>query len=98
MESRTNYKKWAFRLLIYLLIVEAVSFYTVVNFFNDIENSDTFHLRVNILWNLSRVLFLLGSVLTILMLTKKENKNYQYYISLIGYPLFLIFSVVLPFL
>ncbi len=93
-KKETNFKKWAFRFLVYLIFINIAAFYLGVNFANGFDNLDLYESKMTILSLLGTILLLAGIIFTILSVTKKEKKNYQYYISLIGYPLFLIVTIL----
>jgi len=44
---------------------------------------------------LSWIFFIGGCVFLILSIVKKEQKNYQYWVPLLGFPLYLILTVVI---
>lgn len=87
-ESQTNFKKWSFRLFIDLLFSQALIFYHVVT------SAFPQGLVILIFSILSWLFFLGGSVFLILSIVKKEQKNYQYWIAVLGFPLYLIFTVI----
>lgn len=87
-ESQTSFKKWSFRLFIDLLFSQALLFY-------HITTSAFPQGLVILIFSILSWLFLLGgSVFLILSIVKKEQKNYQYWIAIVGFPLYLIFTVV----
>lgn len=92
-KKETNFKKWSFKLLVYVIIINLVIAYLVARFMPLIHNVETFNLRLLILGIVANVLWLIGLVLMILSVVKKETKNYQYYFSVLGYPLYIIFTM-----
>ncbi|GAB4161553.1 MAG: hypothetical protein Tsb0033_19220 [Winogradskyella sp.] len=92
--NETKYKKWSFRLLIYLIIINALVAYLVMNFaigFHDIER---FEQNIGILSLVANLILIVGIVFTILSIKNKEGKNYQFYFSVIGYPIFLVLTLL----
>ncbi len=93
--KNNNFKSWSFRLLIYLLIINIVVFYMVVNFDDGFDNSEKFNQNLYILSMIGNLILLIGVVLTIFSVVKREEKNYQYYTSVIGYPIIMIISFLM---
>ncbi|WP_053976797.1 hypothetical protein [Mangrovimonas xylaniphaga] len=90
--KQTNYKQWAFRVFLYVVAVNLVIAYRVMTFavgFHDIEK---FQRNIAIVSVFGNLLLITGIILTILSIKNEEKKNYQYYISIIGYPFFLILT------
>lgn len=90
----TNYKKWAFKLLIYLIIINITVAYLVFNYAVGIHDAGRFQQNIMILALVGNIILIVGTVLTILSIKNKEEKNYQYYASVIGYGLFIILTVL----
>ncbi|WP_299122196.1 hypothetical protein [uncultured Tenacibaculum sp.] len=88
----TNYKKWSFKLLLYLIIINIVVAYLVFNFAIGLHDSSRFNQNIGTLSIIGNLILLAGIVLTILSIVNKEKKNYQFYISIIGYPIFIILT------
>jgi DMSO/TMAO reductase YedYZ heme-binding membrane subunit len=98
MKKETNYKKWSFKLLIYLILINVAIAYLVYNLavgFNDME---VFNRNTTILSIIASIILVVGIILTILSIRNKETKNYQYYFSIIGYPIFIFFTVLSLFI
>jgi len=95
MESKneTNYKKWSFKFLIYLIIINIAVFYMVVNFANGFDDSEKFNSNLNIISIIGNSILLIGIILLGLSIIKKEKKNYQFYVSFFGYSIFLILVI-----
>lgn len=89
-----NYINWAFRLLIYQLILVIAMTYLIVNFQVGFDNEDQFIQRIFILQLISVLFTIVGSILVVLSITKKEQKNYKFYISMVGYAIILLYSLV----
>lgn len=88
--KNTNYAKWAYKLLVYLFILNLLSFYMTYK--------GSYAPATIVFFNLLNYLFLIsGSVLTLISILNKEKKNNQYYISMIGYSVFLIIQIGLLF-
>lgn len=90
----TNYKKWSFRLLIYLIIINITVAYLVVNYAVGIHDEGHFKRNIRILDLVGIVILIIGVVLTILSIKNKEEKNYQYYAAIIGYLFFTIMALL----
>ena len=92
-----TYKDWSFLFLIFVIILNiVVAFWIVFHLTTaDIEYEKAFSLRILILGVASTIFFLDGSILTILNIVKKESKDYKYYFSVIGYPVFLLVSLLI---
>ena len=92
--NNTNYKKWSFRLFLYLIITNIAIAYLVINYAIGIHDSEIFERNLGILSIVANFILLIGIILIILSITNKEKKDYQFYISIIGYPLFLITTLL----
>lgn len=92
----TNYKRWAFRFLIYLIVLNIIVFYLVVNFMDGFQDSVKFNQNMFIFSSIGTIILITGVIFTILSIVKKEEKNYQYYISIVGYIFFIVLSIILP--
>ena len=92
--KETKYKKWAFRLLIYLIIINLLVTYLVMNFAVGFHDPGRFEQNIGILSLVANLILIVGIVFTILSIKNKEGKNYQFYISVIGYPIFLILALL----
>lgn len=90
--KQTNYKKWSFKLFLYLIIINIVVTYLVINFATGLHDSSRFNQNIGLLSIVGNLILLIGVVLTILSIVNKEEKNYQFYISIIGYPIFIILT------
>lgn len=95
-EKLTNYKRWAFNFLIYLVILNIAVAYVVINFAEGLHDSVRFSQNMLIFSVIGTVILIAGIIFTILSIVKKEEKNYQYYISIIGYIFFTVSSIILP--
>jgi len=96
--KETKYKNWSFRLLIYLIIINGAVAYLVINFVNGFHDFGRLERNIGILSIIANLLLILGIVFTILSIKNKEHKNYQYYFSIIGYPLFIVMTLLSIFL
>lgn len=93
----TNYKKWAFRFLIYIAVIHAASFYIVAT--KPLIHPFDYTLTRNGIYiailGILLILFLLaGIILTLLSVSRREHKNYQYYSIIFMYPIYIIFRIV----
>lgn len=93
-KNETNYKKWSFKFLIYLIIINIALFYMEVNFANGFNDSEKFNYNLNLISIIGNILLLIGIILSVLSIIKKEKKNYQFYISIFGYSIFLILPIL----
>lgn len=101
--KKTNYKKWAFRFFIYIVIINIWVGYMATRPMFALsldENGNVVESQSNIPYYLltagiiATLLMLTGFVLTILSISKREKRDYQYYISIIGYLTLLIVAIV----
>ncbi|MCH2046554.1 MAG: hypothetical protein MK212_20730 [Saprospiraceae bacterium] len=96
-KPQTNYRKWAFRFFVYSIIANLVLYYKVATFVRSLHSEEDL---VKYLMILSIVIYLcliLGLVFIGLMYTNKEEKNYQYKISLYGIPILIILMIFVNF-
>lgn len=93
-KKQTKYKRWSFRLFIYFIILNLTSFYITVNYSNGIDDMEEFIQNLNVISIIANLILLAGIVFTVLSIAKKEKKNYQYYVSIIVYPLFILFTIM----
>lgn len=91
---KKNYTKWSFRLFLYLVITNTAIAYLVINYAVGIHDSKIFERNIGTLSIVSNLILLVGIILTILSIANKEKRDYQFYISIIGYPLFLITTLL----
>ena len=98
MKKETNYRSWSFRLLVYVLLLNAVTMYLTIKFTPLVHDSERFYIRMLLLSVLALILFITGVILTVLSVNNKEDKDYKYKISIYGYPIFFIVSVLASFL
>lgn len=84
----TNFRKWSFRLFVDLVFVNGLIFYHLAT------SAFPQPFVILIFSVLSLVFFIGGSVLLVLSIKNNEQKNYQYWISAVGFPLYLVLSVV----
>lgn len=86
--NQINFKKWAFRFTIWILILNIIIAYLVINYvhFPGVENNT--ELRLSLFNMLSTILLILGVTFIISSTIKKEKKNYQYWGAIIGIFLF----------
>lgn len=81
---KTNFKKWSFRLFVDLLFAQGLLYYHVTS-------SGLLNTTLIMIFSILSLLFLIGAcVFLILSIVNKEQRNYQYWIALIGIPLYLI--------
>lgn len=85
--KKTNYKKWGFKVFIYIILLNILVAYMV--FQGNYHPLAIFACSV-----LATLLLMLGIVLTIMSIKNKEEKNYQYYVSIWGYSIFVILTAI----
>jgi len=100
MEKKvTNYKKWSFKFLIYVVLLNVlIAYLTVTTPIGLGDNGEMLSVRVSILSLLILGLLVSGIVLTIMSVKNKEEKNYQYKVSIYGYPIFILINLIFGFL
>jgi hypothetical protein len=108
MKKNTNYRKWSFKFLIYVIILNFLIAYMIVNSVNQTDlviqleaNEATTNypgIYLHILTILTNLLFITGIVLTILTFKNKEKRDYKYKVSIYGYPIFIIISIFMLFI
>ncbi len=102
IKKHTNYKKWAFRFFIYIIILNIfvaqltyrMMTETVFDFQLETTTVDNRPLYIAICSIAATILLIAGIVLTVLSVQNKEQKNYQYYTIVIGYPIFIILTAI----
>ena len=92
--NETKYKKWSFRLLIYLIVINVLVAYLVMNFAVGFHDVGRFEQNIGILSIVANLILIVGIVFTVLSIKNKEGKNYQFYLSVIGYPIFLVLTLL----
>ncbi|MFD1015505.1 hypothetical protein [Winogradskyella rapida] len=92
--NETKYKKWSFRLLIYLIVINVLVAYLVMNFAVGFHDVGRFEQNIGILSIVANLILIVGIVFTVLSIKNKEGKNYQFYFSVIGYPIFLVLTLL----
>ena len=105
IEKKTNYKKWSFKFLIYIILLNFLMAYMVSNAMREVslviipegyeKPNDYTQIYIMIVSLLATIFMIAGIVLTILSVKNKEEKNYQYRISVWGYPIFIILSLII---
>lgn len=89
-KKKSNYKKWAYKLFIYMFLINILIVYITIQ-------GNYAPLIVIFSSLLAFALLVIGSLLTFLSVLNKEDKNHQYHISLWGYPIFIILTVISMF-
>jgi hypothetical protein len=89
-ESERNvpvFRKWAYKLFVYMFWINiALGFMTA--------RVDSHPYAILTAYILAQVLLIVGILLTIVSIKNKEEKNYQYHISIWGYGIFLILTLI----
>ena len=65
-----------------------------MNFAVGLHDVGRFEQNIGILSLVANLILIVGIVFTILSITNKEGKNYQFYFSVIGYPIFLVLTLL----
>lgn len=92
--NNINFKKWAFHFMIWILIINIISFYLTISYtslFNEGDNTAEVLFYFGIL---GTVLLLLSLIFIIFSTIKKEKKNYQYWVSVVGLVIFGILPIL----
>ena len=92
--NNINFKKWAFHFMIWILIINIISFYLTISYtsiFNEGNNTSEVLFYFGIL---GTVLLLVSLIFIIISTIKKEKKNYQYWTSIVGLVLFGILPIL----
>ena len=87
--NSVNFKKWSFHFMIWIIIINIISFYLTIGYMNE-EALLYFGIIATILLVLSLIFIILSSI-------KKEKKNYQYWISLVGIFIFGVLPIIASF-
>ena len=95
-DNTTNYRKWSFRFLIYLILLFGVGLYLMPSNISAQEGFITEKLLI-LAW-LFKIILCIGILFMILMLRNNETRDYKYWISLIGISLLFLASVVFSFI
>lgn len=90
----SNYKRWAFRLFVYTIITNGLVFYKIVTFASGFHSPEILNRDLLILGLVGNICVALGSIFTILSYRNQEEKNYQYKVSIVGYPFLIACSIV----
>ncbi|WP_299680542.1 hypothetical protein [uncultured Dokdonia sp.] len=87
--EKTNYKKWAFILCIICILLWIASTSILLSISTSID-IEILVLMLNIFGIISNIALIAGVILTILSISNKEKKNYQYYTSIVGFPILIL--------
>ena len=89
-ESEQNvpiYRKWAYKLFIYMFWINILLTFMI--------NRGNYHPYAILGASaLATILLVVGILLTVVSIKNKEEKNYQYHISIWGYGIFLILTLI----
>jgi hypothetical protein len=92
----TNYKQWSFRLFVYLIVINIITYYEVVNYVSFPGNA-AMASRMNFIAIISFGFCLTGTVLTVMSYVKKEERNYQYHVSIWGFSVYTLATIIASF-
>jgi F0F1-type ATP synthase membrane subunit a len=87
----TNYKKWAYKVFIYMFLMNILVAFMIIR-----GNYHPYAIVASS-W-LATLLLLIGILLTIVSVKNNEEKNYEYHISVWGYPIFFVLTIISLFL
>ncbi len=96
--NKINFKKWAFHFLIWVIVINIIIFYKSTRYTSVLIEQDNTGLAIFYLGVIATILLLMSLIFVVLSTIKKEQKNYQYWISVIGIILFGIFPIILNIL
>jgi hypothetical protein len=90
------YQNWSFRLLIYTITLTIVITIILLNTIEPLGTKTDFTVERNllILGITSTLTFCAGIICLIISFLKKEDKNYKFYVSLVGFTFFMLFSII----
>lgn len=92
----TNYKQWSFRLFIYLIVINIITYREVV-YFASFPGNDAMTSRMNFIAIISFGFWLTGIILTVMSYVKKEKRDYQYKVSVWGFAVFTLATIIASF-
>ncbi len=84
--KKTNYKEWAFKFFVYMFLLNVLVFYMAYK-------GSYQPLAIVACSLLATLLLFAGIILTIISIKNKEEKNYQYHVSLWGYSIFILLTI-----
>ena len=96
--KKINFKKWAFRFTIWILIINIITFYMTINYVDFQVFEKNTGLNLFYFGILNGILMILSVIFVIMSSVKKEKRNYQYWISIIGIVMFGIIPLALNFM
>jgi len=91
--KRAPFKKWAFKFLIYIVLLNVILVFKLWNH-SGYGSSDRIVFLFNTVGLIIDVLSLVGIVLILISIVKKENQDYKYWLNVLGYS-FIIISLIL---
>lgn len=96
-EKTTNYRKWAFRFLIYFTLLFLVGLYLFPSKLATAEIEDLYKKLLVFGWVL-KILLCIGIFFTVMMIRNNETRDFKYWISLIGISFFFFATVIFNFI
>lgn len=96
-ERTTNFRKWAFRFLIYLILLFSIGLYLFPSSLAASE-IESLHTKLYVLGWILKIFLCIGIFFTIMMIRNREPRDYKYWISLIGISFFFIATVLFNFI
>ncbi len=96
--NKIIFKNWAFRFMIWIIIINMIVFYLTINYVNfpGVENNtDSTLLYLEVI---SIVLMFLALAFIIMSMIRKEKRNYQFWIAIVGIFVLGIIPLILNFI
>lgn len=94
-DKKATYNKWAFIVLIILIVLTIISSLVITGVNTLFENLDTFIRVLNSIGFTINILIIVGIILLILSIIKKEKKTSIFYVNIVGYILLVAQTIYL---
>lgn len=88
MDTKKNYKDWSFRFFLYLIALNMVVFYQVIN-----EDKGSLSFILTVIF--ATIFWIGGIAFTILSHIRNEIRDYKYKVSVWGFLILTIFPLVI---
>jgi len=96
--NNINFKNWAFRFTVWIIIINLIVFYLTINYVDFPGFDDNTGLRLYYLGIISLILLILSISFIVISSIKKEVKDYKYWVSIAGIFIFGILPLLSNFL
>jgi len=95
-----RYTKWAFRLLIYVIVINMAIAFLVASYadFGVEVNNLRFTQKILIMTLLQWACLFAGLVMVVLSFLKEKIRNWKFYLSAIGHGFVLLVNLITPFI